>query len=346
MQVNYQNNVQKYPLPQMNATFKANPVATTNMLERTPTSDTIVNSTENKVKTKTKTKTKKILLTIGAIATAGIGIAYAIKKAQVKDVKNLHKTLKEGFLNESLTEKEALAIKKRYQEIFKIKDRNECAKAIFEETKKNFGLEKSNITLKLEKLNGAFGGYCPKEHQILVTPDCHKMNLLETLCHEFRHAKQMQLASNIDPNFAKSKMDKNILISEMEKIADKYIDNCGIKISDEMLQDFMSQDFMSQAKDNIVFQRFGNLSENNIPENLKEYAKKMLSSLKNAKDPTKDLKGYWNSYHEIDARKSSGLINKYVKENAFDLGVEFSWITDIEKKFLSWVQECKRNKNP
>ena len=46
----------------------------------------------------------------------------------------------------------------------------------------------------------------------------------------------------------------------------------------------------------------------------KEYAKKMLSSLKNAKDPTKDLKGYWNSYHEIDARKSSGLINKYVKE--------------------------------
>ena len=340
LQVNSLNTAQNYSKSQMNTTFKDNPIVTSNTLERTPTSDTLVNSTENKVKTKNKTKIKNILLTIGAIATTGIGITYAIKKTQVKNVKNLHKTLKEGFLNESLTEKEALAIKKRYQEIFKIKDRDECARAIFEETKKNFGLEKSNVTLKLEKLKGASGGYHPIEHYIIVTPDCHKMSLLETLCHEFRHVKQMQLASNLDPNFAKSKMDKKILISEVEKFTDKCIDNGVSEITDEMMQDLISQ-----AKDNIVFQRFGNLSENNIPENLKEYAKKMLLSLKNAKDSTKDLKGYWNSYHEIDARKSSGLINKYVKENAFDLGVEFSWITDIEKKILGWVQECNRNKN-
>ena len=124
LQINGLNTIQNNPKPQMNTTFKANPVVTTNTLERTPATDTLIKPKKN--------KTKKTLLTLGAIATAGIGIAYAIKKTQVKDVKRLHKALKEGFLNESLTEKEALAIKQRYNDLAKIKDRDEYARAIFE----------------------------------------------------------------------------------------------------------------------------------------------------------------------------------------------------------------------
>ena len=325
LQLNNLNTVQNYLTPQMNTTFKANPVATTNTLERTPTTDTLIKPTTN--------KTKKTLLTLGAIATAGIGITYAIKKAHVKDVKRLHKALKEGFLNESLTEKEALAIKQRYNDLAKIKDRDEYARAIFEETKKNFGLDTSNITLKFGELKGAGGGYNPKEHFILITPTKHKEDLLETICHEFRHVKQMQIASNLEPNFAKIKIDKNLLKEETGKIVDSYIDKGITDINDEMMGKIVSE-----AKDKIVLERFGKLSENNIPESLKEYANKILESLKNAKDPTKDLRGYWNCYHEVDARKAGSSIDKFVKEKAFNIDYDFPWISNFEMKVRSWIQ--------
>ena len=77
LRVNNQTTVQNNTTPQMNTTFKANPVVTTNTLERTPTTDTLIKPAKN--------KSKKILLTLGAIVTAGIGIAYAIKKAQAEN---------------------------------------------------------------------------------------------------------------------------------------------------------------------------------------------------------------------------------------------------------------------
>ena len=64
LQVNGLNTVQNYPKPQMNATFKANPVATTSTLERTPTTDKLVKPTQN--------KTKKTLLVFGGLALAGV----------------------------------------------------------------------------------------------------------------------------------------------------------------------------------------------------------------------------------------------------------------------------------
>ena len=50
LQVNGLNTVQTYSKPQMNTTFKANPIATANTLERTPTTDILVKPTKNKSK--------------------------------------------------------------------------------------------------------------------------------------------------------------------------------------------------------------------------------------------------------------------------------------------------------
>ena len=63
----------------MKRTFKANPIATTNTLERTPTTDTLVKPSQN--------KTKKTLLTIGAIVLAGVGIFTAIKAGKAHQQK-------------------------------------------------------------------------------------------------------------------------------------------------------------------------------------------------------------------------------------------------------------------
>lgn len=280
-----------------------------------------------------KNNTKNILTLLGALGTIGIGIAYILKKHQVKNTQNLQKTLQEAFFNKNITEKEAIEIKNRYKELEKISDREEYVKALFEETKKNFGLQENNLVLEFGKIKGAGGGYSPRDHKIIITPDGHRIGLLETMCHELRHVKQMQLAANLKPEYAKEIINKNILKDKCDTISRLYIKNGGSDFSDEMINKLVEQ-----AKDEIVTERFGKLSKGNIPEELQEYAKRCLDSLKNnTKNSNKDIMGYWKSFHEVDARNAGSSVSRYVNENAFN----FNWVSEIQVRIQSLFQKFK-----
>lgn len=320
LQVNSLNTVQTYSKPQVNTAFKANSVATTNTLERTPTTDTLVKPTQN--------KTKKTLLILGAIATGGIGIAYAIKKAQVKNIKNVQKAFKDVFMRDDITIEETKKMLSRYKEIEKITDREEYIKALFKEVKKNFGMEKTDIKLIFEDMKG-FAGFCKGDNSaISITPNCPRKYILNIMHHEFRHAKQHELIYLLDPKLAKRAFfninDNPQLQKEVEEMVTKAGKDCNVDMIYEQLLERYEKELEQK-----VLKRYGNVDK--ISGKIKEFAEK----LKNAQDnyTIEDVSEYWQNFMEIDARFAGNTSEKFIRGKAFNIKPR---IEDLAVKIGHW----------
>lgn len=220
-QVNSLNTVKNNQKPQMNTAFRSNPDATTNTLERTPTSDEVIKSTK-------KNKTKKTLLILGGTVLAAVGLFFAAKKGSARRVEKAftelknepqkaQKTFQEVFLRDDITEKEAFEMVKKYEEIWKIEDKKEYIEALFKEAKKNYRLDDTEIKLAFdlpcEGAKNAVGFYSHSKKLVSITTDCSKKDIMNTMHHEFRHALQHRVTDSSDIRI------------KLQALVDKYADD-------------------------------------------------------------------------------------------------------------------------
>ena len=151
------------PYWNMNSNVSIPAQTATGTLERSPQADNVQVSNKKHISKQTKT-----ILTLGGIATAIIGTVLAVKgyrshqitksleqieqkflKLQ-ENMPEVQKTFKDVFLREDITEKEALEILNRYKEVEKIRitgTKEEYARALFDEAKRNYGFENSNLKI-------------------------------------------------------------------------------------------------------------------------------------------------------------------------------------------------------
>ena len=130
-----------------------------------------------------------------------------------KNLAEVQKTFQKIFMNSKITLGEAYVMKKRYESIEKIKDKNEYIKALFEEAKNNFGFEKTNIKLEIvkkEALPDAIGGADSAFQSVKIREDIPRERILSTIHHEFRHHKQHNLAFNLSPENYMHAVNKKI----------------------------------------------------------------------------------------------------------------------------------------
>ena len=288
--VNNQTIIKNNQKPQMNTTFKANPIVTTNTLERTTATDTLVKPAEN--------KTKKTLLTLSAIILAGVGIFAAVKAGKAHqqkkaiqeiekkfadlqgDIPKVQKTFKEVFLREDLTEKEAIEMLNRYKEVEKIGitgKKEDYIEALFKETKKNHNLGE-----------GLLMEWCPYSSKTRIADN---MSLTDTIIfnsnasiedlrtavfHELRHAKQDYIVINYDVE----KFFKAWKVKNKEHIIPYLQRKCGIT----------------------------NFNKTNNPRGLDDYIKKCLDGYENYVSPSENAELYYKNFLEVDARKAQTLM--------------------------------------
>lgn len=294
LQVNGLDTVQIYSKPQINTTFKANPAVTTNTLERTPTTNTLVKPTQN--------KTKKTLLTLGAIVLVGIGIFAAAKAGKAhqqkkaiqeiekkfadlqNDMPRVQKTFKEVFLREDLTEKEALEMLSRYKEVEKLGitgKKEEYIEAVFKEAKNNYGFEAlpSELTIVNEPIMGdkRILGYTDPLGDIKIRSSIKHNEIIDIIHHEFRHVKQRKYAYILSP-------EKYIEASQPKNM------NIPAEIFD------------------IALGRIPNVSK--IPEEHADFAKKSLESILSYTSVKNSVTGYLTQWSEQDARFAGESIAK------------------------------------
>ena len=325
--INGLNTIQNNPKPQMSTTFKANPVVTTNSLERTPTIDTLVKPTQN--------KTKKTLLTLGALALTGVGIFVAIKAGKAhqqkkaiqeiekkfadlqNDITKVQKTFKEVFLREDLTEKEALEMLNRYKDVEKLGitgTKEEYIKALFKEVKQNYGYKDTPIELLIKEPSlKKIKGECNRlNHSVMINPNYDNSSIFNTMHHEFRHAKQHQLAHNIDPTMIDLhflKAVEKFTPDEYFKVQDSLIER-GVDIEQEMTEKL--KEHFSLLYDKMITRYLGKSSINNIPKSQQELAQKLAKSLKECTyDEYHKYGEYYKSrFFEEDARFAGESIAK------------------------------------
>lgn len=284
-------NYTKIKLPQNNTQ--------TYVKNNTPQTDTFEG------KDKKMSKTSKVLLTLAGFGAAAFATVYGVKKYNVTNIKNIQKAFNETFMRDDITPEMAKAMKARYKEIEKIKDPKEYAKALFEEAKKNYGVENSPIKLIFEpsKKSPNAHGFCRRDNSaISITPKGlkHRKGILDTIHHEFRHAKQHEYLGTLD---------------DMRAYGDNIIDSVGSSaISDPA----------SFAKK--IISDFYKSKENAVPKHLKEWYDKCRQGASNY--TLDNFSEYWNNFTEQDARKAGRTIEKYVRSKAFmfkDWLNEFMW---------------------
>ena len=286
-QINSPNTVQNYYVPQMNTTFKANPVGKIKTLERTPIIDVVTTSSHNRA--------LKPLLAFGAFILSGFGITDAIKaikennkKKAIQDIENkfadlqnnipeVQYTFKKVFLRDDLTEQETREILERYKEVEKIRitgTKEEYINALFKEVKKNFGFEDRQIYLQLTT-TGPYLGLCdPFNRYIMIhkNPILGLGGMVNTMHHEFRHAKQHELVWNLHPDSANKQFVDQIKEDSPKKYERimKFIEKRNITDEDEITK-LIIEHFPVDYEFNIV-RPLGKLSPDNIPHSQKPFA--------------------------------------------------------------------------
>ena len=301
------NNVNLPTVTQTQQTYSAR-TTESNTLERVPGKDGIQCS-----KNKKRSLTKKILLAVSGTATAALATVYAIKKHQIKDIKNVQKTFQEVFMRDDITIEETKAMLKRYKEIEKIADKEEYIKALFEEAKKNYGFENSPIKLVIKKLPGK-GGSCESTNErVVIGINSDIRDYLNYVHHELRHAKQHQYAYNLDPEYARNVFRKKYITKEeYHKISEDILDKLP-KGDKRTPAELFKQ--VQEIADNKVTEKiektFGRLTPENIPEKYKPFAKEMKDGLQNY--TKEDLIEYYFNPVEQDARKAGEAMKKVIR---------------------------------
>ena len=159
------------------------------------------NSSEKVNKKKKSSIKKKVILGATGLLLIGFSI-YAVKRgnARLKDFRKI-------FMREDMTKKEAHEIFIRYSDLNKIKDDNEYAKAVFEEAKKNYGLEKSRIKFEIGDTNKSdkynVGYFDPINNSIKIKPGLSRKDIVDYIHHELRHALQHRYAVSVSDEYAK-----------------------------------------------------------------------------------------------------------------------------------------------
>lgn len=302
---NYNSGNFKYNVPMstrngVNANATAEPK--NKLLEKQPQTDAVILSDK-----KTLSKQNKILLALGGIATTVLGAVLAVKgyrshqitkgieKIEQKFLKlqenmpEVQKTFKEVFLRDDITEKEALEMLNRYKEVEKIRitgTKEEYARAIFNEAKRNYGFENSNLEICYEDLSSLNkdGSYCPGFAEVDISSAALKERLMNVIHHELRHAKQTFYALNAEP-------DRYV---QAMKEANKGIEYC-IPTVEKMLEPFN----MTKPDKSIV------------PNKYKSFVEDVIQGTKERKyDGGETGKEYINNIKEVDARFAGESIAK------------------------------------
>lgn len=323
----HSNFVQNTTSHTSNTMYKGNSVAANkNSFERTPDSDVIVKPKQN--------NSKKTILSLGALATAGIGIVYAIKKAQVKNINNIQKAFQDVFLRDDISIEETKAMLKRYKEIEKIKDKKEYTKALFEEAKKNYRMDDTNYKLAFDlPCKGAkdYYGFCDDTNKIIsISSKCPRSHLLNTMHHEFRHSVQHRVAKQSDEavkvrSLADIYFDEKIhelrgKEAELETITNiDYVKKTLKKSCEELKKNGYPKTEKATKRYNYFKSKNG--KEFSVPAKHLEWIYKCIEGhmLSEKCMPDDSYLKYFKQFVEKDARQAGGKMEKFVRGEAFSI---------------------------
>ena len=303
--------------------------------------DTFELSAESKIK-KNKEKSMptwlKGVLWVGGTAAAAYGIVVGHRALNKPSLEKVAKNFSEIF-RKNISNEEAQKMVSSYKEIFKTDNVDDFCKKIFEQVKKDYGYENSDIVLEIHKLKdnttvkdlGAWvTGQGTMELYPVVT-DVGKISLenrktlFGAIIHEFQHVKQTEYAYRTNMEKLAEAIFKNEFkgedtITKLKEILDNSIKLKKVaehwKESEENTRQKL-QELLNKAKngEEVVLHMNSNIntiktSLNRVFGSFEQFAKdsdnykqglRYIDNKKNYIRPEKDRKGYMEQLIENEA---------------------------------------------
>ena len=260
-------------------------------LEQKDGKDVVAINKKSKLSKKQKTWVK-----IGTVVAAIAAVAVTAREVFIKKAQ---KVFKEAFLRDDINRKETIKILKRYKDIGKIKDKNEYIRAVYEEGKKNFGLNDLKLNFSIEEFadKAVNGQYETGVASVKINKNIRNSRIINTVHHELRHVKQANLMINYSPlEYARA------VLKSKGKPFEAYLNDLN---------------FLRAMNDKYYRTHGVTRNPNSVPKSLEDYVKKLIKAqevyvegyLVNGK-PNKE---YYNNFKEVDARKCGDSLEKILK---------------------------------
>lgn len=266
----------------------------------------------------------KALIGIGIIATAAFALYKFTQPTRVQ------RQVRELFLKD-VSKEEAMAIKKKYEDIAKIADKDKFIDKMFSELKKDYDLDDIPIrldkTFKKGELAGAHTADAANKFErkdgkllgelIQIDPnECSKRKLSEHLAHELRHSKQYKLQFQASTREEINAMSKE-RVANVKDGLQKLIDQ-GKKASERNrnalkgLSDPRGSKEIAEMLARRSYDFYEDLGIKHIDSNDRNYewARKILESYKIYANGS--MEAYDSAFYETDAATAGKLMKKII----------------------------------
>jgi hypothetical protein len=254
-----------------------------------------------------KSSLKKTSPNVGLKALAGLAIlaTSAVVYHKMARPAIIQDKVQKMFL-ENFTKDEGLAIQKKYKDILKIQDKDEFINKMFTELKKDYNLE--NIPIRIDKnfklgeeKNGALqaaAAFTPEVEKgyflVQVDKSTSNLDLLESMTHEMRHAKQHVLGYQA--------LNKEEYVSIMK---DRVL-NTTKRSAEEAGS--IAEDFFDEYSN--FYNKLGITKMDKNDKNY-EWARKVMESMREYANKSKEV--YDTTLYETDAKQAANYMLSLIR---------------------------------
>ena len=264
-------------------------------------------------------KTAKIAIAIGGIATAGVAAILLHKKINKPTIEKAQKAFQEIFVRDDISIKETEAILARYKEIEKIANDEEYIQALFAFAKKNFGLEHTNISLKIKDLGKAIG--CSDGvGNLTISSKAKRKGMVNFIHHELRHSKQKDIMASVDMDrlgeslFQRAPVQKTLKKLDLYKKHYDIVKQHSPNLSEKQVSEVAMSNVIDHLKKGLLAtyekQGLGKIKYENLDD---DFVKALFKAEENYVEPTLNPIGYRFNFLEKDARNAGETTQKIVK---------------------------------
>lgn len=318
---NYVNNSGMNKSQYRNQTSYLNSYQVSNNVERIISNDTV--TIGNK-----KVKKKNILLGLGVLALGTIGVVVGVKFHNTNTLEKAQKTFQKVFLRDDISLEETKAILSRYKEIEKIENKEDYIQALFAEAKKNYGLEHTSISCKIEDLGKFKLGTSDGYGDVTINKNAKRKGLINFIHHELRHTKQNDMMLSTNPEkYAKSIFNRASTLKILKEKDSYYKQLC--EHMKKQLPDATQEDIDEMATMMLMDKYIKSLSTEAKAKGLgtksysdkhKDYIEELFSAHENYTfgDGISGILEYRNNFLEKDARFAGENMEKVIRKTKLE----------------------------
>ena len=291
--------------------------------------DTVEISAKDKIQNQQKEKGMSTATKIGLAVVGGLATTYACvvghRMLTKPSIEKVAQNFSEIFRRD-ISKDEAQKMVNKYKDIFKEDDVEKFCTNIFEQVKKDYGFEKANIKLKIEKMPDAklstirtkhdAGSYNARDGILTLYPihsskglvtSTNKQELFDFVIHELQHALQSQYAYRT--NAAK-------YIEAMQA----YSSGEGKNIVEELIAKIKTQ--LSSTYDLKQFMKENNLKS---VEEAKKKLEELIKVLEEKREEVNKLKVTFNKDEQLEKLKGiwGDAENFKIGSKEYELGLNY-----------------------